>query len=92
MTVHDSARDARPADARDPDAYVERFAAAMVASGMPRMAARVFALLLTRDDGAGTAADIGSALQRQPGGGLRGGALPDPGAPGHPLPPAGGPA
>jgi DNA-binding transcriptional regulator GbsR (MarR family) len=32
------------------DEFVERFAAVMVASGMPRMASRVFALLLSRDD------------------------------------------
>jgi len=43
--------------------FVERFAAAMVAAGMPRMAARVFALLLCRDDGAATAAELSSQLQ-----------------------------
>lgn len=48
------------------DAFVERFAAGMVASGMPRMAARVFALLLSRDEGAATAAELGDALQASP--------------------------
>lgn len=66
MTAHGSGPGVRSEAAGHPDAYVERFAAAMVASGMPRMAARVFALLLTRDDGAGTAADIGAALQASP--------------------------
>lgn len=46
--------------------FVERFAAAMVAGGMPRMAARVFALLLSRDEGAATAAELSLALQASP--------------------------
>ena len=49
-----------------PDEFVERFAVAMVASGMPRMPARVFAWLLSRDEGAGTAAELGAALQASP--------------------------
>jgi predicted transcriptional regulator len=46
--------------------FVERFAAGMVASGMPRMAARVFALLLSRDDGAATSAELSAALAASP--------------------------
>jgi predicted transcriptional regulator len=46
--------------------YVERFAAAMVASGMPRMASRVFALLLSREDGSATSAELAGALQASP--------------------------
>ena len=46
--------------------FVERFATAMVASGMPRMASRVFALLLSRDEGAATAAELSAALQASP--------------------------
>ena len=46
--------------------FVERFAAAMVASGMPRMASRVFALLLSRDDGSATSAELAAALQASP--------------------------
>jgi DNA-binding transcriptional regulator GbsR (MarR family) len=48
------------------DHFVERFAAAMVASGMPRMPSRVFALLLSRDDGSATAAELAAALQASP--------------------------
>jgi predicted transcriptional regulator len=43
--------------------FIERFSAAMVESGMPRMSARVFALLLCRDDGAATAGELSSELQ-----------------------------
>jgi predicted transcriptional regulator len=46
--------------------FVERFAAAMVASGMPRMASRVFAMLLSRDDGSATSAELATALQASP--------------------------
>jgi predicted transcriptional regulator len=46
--------------------YVERFAAAMVASGMPRMASRAFALLLSREDGSATSAELAGALQASP--------------------------
>jgi DNA-binding transcriptional regulator GbsR (MarR family) len=46
--------------------FVERFAAGMVASGMPRMASRVFAVLLSRDDGAATSAELAAALQASP--------------------------
>jgi DNA-binding transcriptional regulator GbsR (MarR family) len=46
--------------------FVERFAAGMVASGMPRMASRVFALLLSRDDGSATSAELATALQASP--------------------------
>jgi hypothetical protein len=46
--------------------FVERFAAGMVASGMPRMASRVFALLLSREDGSATSAELAAALQASP--------------------------
>ena len=46
--------------------FVERFAAAMVASGIPRMPARVFALLLSRDDGSATSAEVAAALKASP--------------------------
>jgi DNA-binding transcriptional regulator GbsR (MarR family) len=46
--------------------FVERFAAAMVASGMPRMASRVFAFLLSQEDGSATSADLTAALQASP--------------------------
>jgi len=46
--------------------FVERFAAAMVAAGMPRMPARVLASLLSRDDGAATAIELSDALQASP--------------------------
>jgi DNA-binding transcriptional regulator GbsR (MarR family) len=48
------------------DEFVERFAAVMVASGMPRMASRVFALLLSRDDGSATSAKLATALRASP--------------------------
>jgi DNA-binding transcriptional regulator GbsR (MarR family) len=54
-----------PAD-QSPGDFVERFAAGMVASGMPRMASRVFALLLARDDGSATSAELVTALQASP--------------------------
>jgi DNA-binding transcriptional regulator GbsR (MarR family) len=47
--------------------FVERFADAMVAAGMPRMPARVFAVLLTRDEGTATAAELAAALQASAG-------------------------
>ena len=50
----------------DDDVFLERFAAGMVASGMPRMASRVFARLLGRDEGAATSAELAAALQASP--------------------------
>ena len=50
----------------DDDVFLERFAAVMVASGMPRMASRVFARLLGRDEGAATSAELAAALQASP--------------------------
>jgi DNA-binding transcriptional regulator GbsR (MarR family) len=47
-------------------AFVERFASAMVESGMPRMPARVFAVLLTEDEGAATAAGLSVKLHASP--------------------------
>ena len=54
---------------RDDDAtrdFVERFAAAMVEGGMPRMPARAFAVLLTEDEGGTTAAHLAETLQASP--------------------------
>lgn len=54
---------------RDPEAvsaFVEQFASGMAEAGMPRMPSRVFAVLLTEDDAASTAAELASALQASP--------------------------
>lgn len=56
-------------DQRDPEAvsrFVESFAAQLVAGGMQRMSARVFAALLSSDAGALTAAELGEQLQVSP--------------------------
>jgi DNA-binding transcriptional regulator GbsR (MarR family) len=53
-------------DVQKAAAFVERFASAMVDSGMPRMAARVFAVLLSEEDGQATAADLAEKLQASP--------------------------
>jgi DNA-binding transcriptional regulator GbsR (MarR family) len=58
-----------PAVARDDTAvakFVERFALDLADAGMPRMAARVFAALLTTDSGAATAGELASVLQVSP--------------------------
>ena len=55
-----------PRDAAKTAAFIERFADAMVESGMPRMPARVFAVLLSEDDGAATAADLAEKLKASP--------------------------
>jgi DNA-binding transcriptional regulator GbsR (MarR family) len=57
---------ARRRDARAAAEFVERFASAMVHSGMPRMPARVFAVLLSEEDGASTAAHLSDVLQASP--------------------------
>jgi DNA-binding transcriptional ArsR family regulator len=62
---------ASPADAygRDPDAvsdFAERLAALMVRTGVPRMAARVLARLITDDSGSLTAADLVQRLRVSP--------------------------
>lgn len=49
-----------------PVEFAERFAAVMVVGGMPRMPARVFAWLLSRDEASGTAAELAAALQASP--------------------------
>src|SRR6266508_6264921 len=46
--------------------FVERFAAVMVQSGLPRMPARVFATLLATDTGRLTAAELAERLQVSP--------------------------
>jgi DNA-binding transcriptional regulator GbsR (MarR family) len=60
---------ASPQQVRDDEAarvFVESFAAVMVDSGMPRMAARIFAYLLTSEDAAATAAELAEQLQASP--------------------------
>jgi hypothetical protein len=60
---------AADADGRDPDVvrgYAEQFAALMVQSGLPRMAARVLAWLVTTDSGALTAAELVHHLRVSP--------------------------
>ncbi|WP_438008385.1 MarR family transcriptional regulator [Sorangium sp. So ce321] len=57
------------AGGRDPEAargFVEQFAALMVQTGLPRMAARVLAALFTTDAGALTAADLVERLRVSP--------------------------
>jgi len=54
-------------DPRPTAEFVERFAAAMTEAGMPRMPARVFGVLLTRDEGAATAAELADVLQASAG-------------------------
>ncbi|GGZ59573.1 hypothetical protein GCM10010387_61660 [Streptomyces inusitatus] len=54
---------------RDPDAvrdFAEEFAALMVATGLPRMAARVLARLVTTDSGVLTAAELVRGLKVSP--------------------------
>ncbi len=46
--------------------FIERFGGALVDSGMPRMPARVFATLLSTDDGGCTAAELAEQLQVSP--------------------------
>ncbi|MEV6420237.1 MarR family transcriptional regulator [Streptomyces sp. NPDC051662] len=57
------------AEGRDPEAvraFAEEFAALMVATGLPRMAARVLARLVTTDPGALTAAELVRHLRVSP--------------------------
>jgi DNA-binding transcriptional regulator GbsR (MarR family) len=46
--------------------FVERFALDLVEAGTPRMAARVFAALLTAEDGKRTAVELAEVLQVSP--------------------------
>ncbi|MFE9922225.1 GbsR/MarR family transcriptional regulator [Streptomyces sp. NPDC005774] len=46
--------------------FVEHFAAQLVAAGLPRMPARVFAALLVSDTGASTSAELGETLRISP--------------------------
>jgi predicted transcriptional regulator len=64
-----SARDKPPASARDEAAvarFIERFAANLEQSGVPRMAARVFVALLATDSGSLTAAELAERLHASP--------------------------
>ncbi|MBP2475874.1 DNA-binding transcriptional regulator GbsR (MarR family) [Crossiella equi] len=54
---------------RDPEAvarFVERFALILTEAGWPRMPARIFASLLSSDDGTRTASDLAAQLQISP--------------------------
>jgi DNA-binding transcriptional ArsR family regulator len=53
-------------DERAVAAYVERFGASLTDAGMPRLASRVFACLLSDDDGRMTAAELTEALDVSP--------------------------
>ncbi|WP_367321747.1 GbsR/MarR family transcriptional regulator [Streptomyces sp. HUAS ZL42] len=56
-------------DGRDTEAvsrFVESFAAQLVEAGMQRMPARIFAALLSSDEGAMTSAELGEQLQISP--------------------------
>ncbi|MEU5164444.1 MarR family transcriptional regulator [Streptomyces sp. NPDC020875] len=60
---------ARPERARDEaavSAFVERFAAQLAEAGMARMPARVFAAILSSDEGQLTSAELGERLQVSP--------------------------
>lgn len=46
--------------------FIERFGAVLEEAGIPRMPARVFAALLTSDEGAMTAAELAEAVQASP--------------------------
>lgn len=50
----------------DQRAYVEELAAIMTASGMPRMASRVYAAILVHERGSMTAAEVAQTLQVSP--------------------------
>jgi DNA-binding transcriptional regulator GbsR (MarR family) len=50
-------------DAAQVSQFVERFAAALIDAGMPRMPARVFVALLATDSGRLTAAELAAQLQ-----------------------------
>ncbi|MFI1728783.1 GbsR/MarR family transcriptional regulator [Streptomyces acidicola] len=61
--------DGVPEPNRDPEAvsrFVERFASYLTEAGMPRMAARVFAALLSSDTGGLSSAELGEQLQISP--------------------------
>ncbi|MFF7793001.1 MarR family transcriptional regulator [Streptomyces sp. NPDC007991] len=60
----ESARGARGAEAVS--RFVESFAAQLVEAGMPRMPARVFAALLSSDEGSMTSAELGEQLRISP--------------------------
>ncbi|MEU2281421.1 MarR family transcriptional regulator [Streptomyces sp. NPDC013178] len=53
-------------DAEAVSRFVESFAAQLVEAGMPRMPARVFAALLSSDEGAMTSAELGEQLRISP--------------------------
>lgn len=61
-----SPRAERGRDAAALDGFVERFAATLEDAGFARMAARVFATLLTTDSGRLTASELAERLQASP--------------------------
>jgi DNA-binding transcriptional regulator GbsR (MarR family) len=48
------------------ETFIESFGAAMDTAGMPRMAGRAFAVLLSTEDGAATAAELAGRLKASP--------------------------
>jgi predicted transcriptional regulator len=58
--------DAPPADPEAVSRFVEAFASQLVEGGMPRMPARVFAALLSSQDGVMTSAELGVQLRVSP--------------------------
>ena len=72
---------------RDPEAlsrFIERFASVLAEGGVPRMPARVFAALLSTDEGRLTAAGIAETLQISAGRRVRRRPIPGAGEPGRP--------
>lgn len=59
-------QDAPPPLTADQRAYVEELAAVMTASGMPRMASRVYAAILVHERGSMTSAEVAQTLQVSP--------------------------
>jgi DNA-binding transcriptional regulator GbsR (MarR family) len=67
--VHGSGGGGRDAGGRDDEAvrrFIERFALDLADAGMPRMPARVFAAILSAEDGRCTAAELAQLLQVSP--------------------------
>ena len=53
-------------DPADVDRFIERFAELLVSAGMPRMPARVFAVLIVSPEGSAPAADLAERLRISP--------------------------
>ncbi|GAA2814100.1 GbsR/MarR family transcriptional regulator [Crossiella cryophila] len=66
MSAQEVTEAERPRDEEAVARFVERFALLMTEGGMPRMAARVFALIMASEQGAHTAAEIAKRLEISP--------------------------